>query len=222
MTKFSSAYREDEAIPPPAAVRTYLDAQYLAKLPNLDLTNPKLLVVFSGGNAVGKSALSQVIQKELGGLVIENDAIKTTLMSYDSAFEISGDFGSLGNMTWRYSLDLYKRLDDITHNGLIVRDAVIDWYFDRIIPIFEERGYELFIVRYELSRLKRTELIKARGGKAWIMTERLEGLMDDHDIHSKRFLAVYEPDIILSDNDIFDYKKVIDAVRAKLEILSKH
>lgn len=209
MTKLSPAYREDSPDDLPLKVKEYLDRHFLQSLENIQNSNPKVLVVFSGGNAVGKSALAQRIGQELGGLVLENDAIKRCLLAYDPG--ISPD--DLNTLTWKYSIDLYKRLGNVTPNGLVVRDGVIQWYFDRILPIFEEQGYKIFIIAYELSREKQVELIRARGDTPTTTAERLITILEDQAIHMARFKEAYAPNIVLRDEDLFDHDRVIAEIR---------
>ena len=146
--KLSPKYRDDpsEGIDP--EMRDYLDANYFAKLDNIHHHNPKLLVVFAGGNAVGKTTLSKKIESELKGLRLENDGVKRAILSKYPDLAMTD---KLHNITWQYTMDLYKRLDNMTTNGLVIRDGIITWYYDRILPIFRERGYEIFVVGYDLS-----------------------------------------------------------------------
>lgn len=155
LDKLSPHYRMDESEGIDPSLNEYLDENYFRKINNVNKTNPKLLVVFSGGNAVGKSTLSKKIGDELDGLVIENDAIKRSIIDMMPDVDRSKQ---IHNLTWQYTMGLYPRLDSMTENGLIVRDGIIDWYFDRILPLFPD--YELFIVAYDLTREKSIELIK--------------------------------------------------------------
>jgi len=76
MAALSPHYRDDKMIVIDPETQAYLDEHYLTGLKHLDTTNPKLLVVFSGGNAVGKSTLAAKIQERFGALVLENDELK--------------------------------------------------------------------------------------------------------------------------------------------------
>lgn len=209
MTKLSPAYRNDDYSGLPDNVRRYVDEHYLQNLPNRDYPHPKLLVVFSGGNAVGKSALSQKIADELHGVVIENDAVKMHLLNYMPTI----DRDALQLLTWQYTMDVYQRAGREIPNGLIVRDGVIDWYYDKILPLFERQGYELFIIEYDLSREKLIQLINDRGNKPTVSAERLINQLIDHDIHQQRFRAEYTPDVMLTDETVFDHDRVITAIR---------
>lgn len=122
----------------------------------------------------------------------------------------------LNPLIWKYTLDLYARLDSLTPNGLIIRDGVIDWYYDRILPIFQRHGYKLFIIGYDLSREKSLELIRSRGDTPTVKEERLYLLLQDHEIHQKRFRQEYTPDIMLDDDTVFDHDQVIDVLRQHL------
>jgi predicted kinase len=190
---------------------------YLSQLPNLDRRNPKILVVFSGGNAVGKSTISNKIAAKFEGLVLENDAVKRTLLKRDPNLERP----ALNELTWQYTTDLYKRLDTLTPNGLIVRDGIIDWYFERILPVFEQAGYALFIIAFDLSRKKSIELIHARGDTPTVKETRLYELLDQHADHTRRFRTAYTPDITLTDDTVFDHDAVLAALGEKLARLAK-
>ena len=211
--KLSPKYRDDpsEVIDP--EMRDYLDANYFAKLDNIHHHNPKLLVVFAGGNAVGKTTLSKKIESELKGLRLENDGVKRAILSKYPDLAMTD---KLHNITWQYTMDLYKRLESLTTNGLVIRDGIITWYYDRILPIFRERGYEIFVVGYDLSEKKMKQLIETRGDTATSTAVRFFELLPDQQIHLKRFFANNMADVMLNDESVFDHDMVIDAIRVKL------
>jgi len=177
-----------------------------------------VVVLFSGGNGVGKSTLARYLQQEFKALVIENDAIRTALLDYEP--ELINDRECLGNVMWNYTTDLYPSLASRTPNCLVVRDAVVDWSFEKIIPMFQKAGYKLFIVRFELSREKRIELLKARGGKQWISLENFIEMMDLHDMHEARFLSQYTPGVVLTDETVFQYQNVAKVLTKKLQSIN--
>lgn len=216
MPKLSPAYREDSFEGLPSDLRLYLDKHFLAKLPNIAVNNAKLLVVFSGGNAVGKSSLSQKIGQELHGVVLENDAIKLHILQFNPAI----DRDELQLRTWQYTMDLYDRCGTDITNGLIIRDGVIDWYYDRILPIFERQGYETFIIGYDLSREKIIQLINSRGDKPTVSAARLIAHLDEHEIHQKRFRSIYKPDILLTDDTVFDHDMVVEMIQTRINELA--
>ena len=113
-------------------------------------------------------------------------------------------------------MELYGRLDDLTPNGLIVRDGVIDWYFDRILPIFEKAGYPIFIIGFDITREKAIELIKKRGDTPTVKEERFYQLLSDHEVHIKRYREAYTPDVILTDSTVFDHGLVLSALKQRL------
>lgn len=211
MQPLSANYRNDDYTKLPANIKEYLDQHYLKELANLTVHHPKLLVTFSGGNAMGKSTLSQKIGEQLHGLVLENDAMKTHLLDFP---HLTRD--ERNALTWQYSMNLYERLEHLTPNGLVVRDGLIDWYYDRILPVFKQRGYKLFVIAFDVSRAKRIALITARGDKPTISVEKQIDLLDEQDLHTKRFRAAYTPDIILNDDTLFDHDMVLERIKAHL------
>lgn len=215
MAKLSPHYRDDQVDGLPEDVKGYLDKHFLRGLPNLQATNPKLLVVFSGANAVGKSVLSQRIGQELTGLVLENDQVKCHLLAYLPNL----DRDNLNALTWKYTMNLYAQLAEVTANGLVVRDGLIDWYYDRVLPVFERQGYPLFIISYDIPLDKRIKLIKRRGDTATTDAARLIKILEDHDVHTGRFRQQFTPDITLDETNLFDHERVIAALKAKLASL---
>lgn len=205
MSKLSPTYRNDDVRGLPKDIKDYLDQNYFKSLPNIDKTNPKLLVVFSGGNAMGKTVISRAIALSLSAIVLENDEIKFFIKKFNS--NLSKD--ELSKFTWQYSMDLYSRLSELTPNGLIVRDGVIDWYYDRILPVFEEQDYKLFIIGFDISVYLKKELIKNRGDKPMVKADRLIELIPEHDFHIKRFRAVYESDVMLKDDNLFSSEEYV-------------
>lgn len=160
---------------------------------------------------MGKTTLSKKIEQELHGLRLENDGVKRTIISYKP--ELDGNRDALNKLTWNYTMNLYPRLGEYTKNGLLVRDGVIDWYFDRILPFFEKAGYQLFIVAYNLTEEKAIELIKARGDTPTVKEERFYKIMEDHKIHQARFRKHYQPSIILNDENLFDHDLVVSELK---------
>jgi predicted kinase len=209
--QLSQHYRNDSDDGLDSNTRQYLDEHYLKHLKNLNHANPKLLVVFSGGNAMGKTTIARKIEERFHGLVLENDEVKRHLLNYTPG--IGKD--ELNRTTWQYTINLYQRLDSVTPNGLVVRDGIIDWYYHRILPVFEEAGYPLFIIAFDVTREKATELIKRRGDTPTVKEERFYKLLDDHEIHTKRFRMLYKPDVVLSDSTIFNHNLVLDALEKK-------
>ncbi len=212
MKRLSPNYRVDAVIPISEELKNYLDTNYFFNLKNVEQKNSKLLIVFSGGNAMGKSHLSQAISEKFGALVIENDGIKRALLQFNAKFSRT----ELNLLTWQYTLNLYSRLDTLTTNGLIVRDGLIDWYYDRILPIFERAGYPVYVIGYDISESKARELILRRGDTPTTTQQRLLSLLVDHSIHNKRFRNKYSVDILLNDNNLFDHDSVVSILRQRL------
>ena len=215
MHKLSQNYRNDPSDPLPLKFRVEIDKVYIPTLKNLSVENPKILVVYSGGNAVGKSSLSTRIGNELGGLVLENDAIKRTIIKVFPGMDSSDE---LNPLTWRYSMELYGRLNDLTLNGLVVRDGIIDWYYDRILPIFENMGYKIFVVQFDISTDKAIEAIMKRGDLPTVKVETLLKQLDDHKIHQSRFRSRYNADVVLSEDNLFNHTAVIEKLREQISV----
>lgn len=213
MAKLSPRYRQDSADGLDSGMREYLDKEYFAKLDHLDKQNPKVLVVFAGGNAVGKSTLASRLSSEFQGLHLENDGVKRTILA---KFPEQINTDKLHQKTWQYTMGLYQRLGGLTPNGLAIRDGIITWYFDRILPVFERQGYHLFIVGYDLSEEKARELIDARGDTSTSTAARFHELIEDHKVHQQRFTSEYTPDIVLTDDTVFDHDAVVFALSEKL------
>lgn len=210
MNKISPAYRTDPFEPADPVLRDFLDENYLKKLPYFSHASEKrVMIAFAGGSAVGKSTLAQAIGAEFKGLVIESDGIKRVLATYEP--QIPQD--DMNTITWNYTLELYGRLPDLTENGFVVRDGMVHWYYDRLFPVFERAGYKTIVIQFDISREKNEALIARRGDTPTATAARLLQLLDDHEIHIRRFLESYTPDIVIGENELFDAKPVIDKLR---------
>lgn len=216
--KISPHYRNDSSEGLDVGLRDYLDKEYFHKLEYLNEENPKLLVVFAGGNAIGKSTLSKKIAEELHGVRLENDGVKRVILQKRPELKMTDE---LHQLTWKYTMSLYERLGEMTSNGLVIRDGIITWYYDRILPVFLESGYQLFVIGYDLSEGRSRELIEQRGDTATTTVQRLLSQREDHKIHLARFLKEYDADIMLNDETVFDHDRVVDAIRQRLEQMNK-
>lgn len=212
-SKLSPHYRNDSSDGLDPEMRDYLDKEYFRKLEHLDEKNPKLLVVFAGGNGIGKSTLSKKIAEELYGVRLENDGVKRVILQKRPELKMTDE---LHQLTWKYTMSLYERLGEMTSNGLVIRDGIITWYYDRILPVFLSQGYELFVVGYNLSEEKSRELIEQRGDTATTTVQRLLSLREDQRIHLARFLKEYDADIMLDDETVFNHDMVVEAIRERL------
>jgi predicted kinase len=212
----SKFFKNDAAIIVPADLRQYLDTHFLPNLPNATVPHPKLLIVFSGGNAMGKSAISARLARDLQALVLENDDIRRAILRYDPQM----DRDELNRYMWQYMLDLYAGLSALTPNGLVVRDGVIDWYHSKILPLFKEQGYRIFVIAFDLSREKRIELVKQRGDTSVNTVASFLEMIDDHMHYEKRFRDLYTPDVILDSTNLFDHDHIVAEVRKVLATLT--
>lgn len=213
--RHSKFYKDDGQIHIPADMRQYLDEHFIPQLHNLSASNPKLLVVFSGGNAMGKSTISARLAQDLQAIVLSNDDLRHMIeQQWPNTPRVETN-----RYMWQYMFELYGRLNTITPNGLVVRDGVIDWYHDKILPLFEQQGYEIFIIAFDVPRAKRVELIEARGDTEVAKVSGLLAMIDDHLVYEKKFRSLYTPDVTLTSDNLFDHNYVVQAVQNRLDQL---
>lgn len=214
----SKFYKDDGEIRVPDDIRQYLDAHFIPELHNLKVPHPKLLVVFSGGNAMGKSTISAQLAQDLQALVLSNDDLRQMIEQQWPA--LSRD--EVNRYMWQYMFDLYGSLDSVTPNGLVVRDGIIDWYHDKILPLFAAHGYDIFIIAFDIPREKRVELVKARGDTEVAKVSGLLAMLDDHLVYEQKFRALHNPDLVITADNLYDHDRVVRAVQERLEQLQKY
>ena len=197
-----------EAIDP--ELRGYLDREFFQKLDNINATNPKVLVVFAGGNAVGKSTLSAKIVKEFQGLRLNNDDIRRAIVR---KFPELARTQRVNQLLWQYSMDMYDRLESMTSNGLIIRDAIITGSYEKILPQFEVRGYGLFVIGYDLSDEKLKQLIIDRGDTDIVTVQNMLNQLEFHKQNRQRFFGEYSADIMLDDESVFEHDEVVHTLQ---------
>ena len=198
----------DEAIS--LELREYLDKEFFEKLDNINEKNPKILVVFAGGNAVGKSTLSAKIAKELRGLRFNNDDIRRAIVR---KFPELARTQRVNQLLWQYSMDMYDRLESMTSNGLIIRDAIITGSYEKILPQFEVRGYGLFVIGYDLSDEKLKQLIIDRGDTDIVTVQNMLNQLEFHKQNRQRFFGEYSADIMLDDESVFEHDEVVHTLQ---------
>ena len=110
-------------------------------------------------------------------------------------------------------MDMYDRLESMTSNGLIIRDAIITGSYEKILPQFEVRGYGLFVIGYDLSDEKLKQLIIDRGDTDIVTVQNMLNQLEFHKQNRQRFFGEYSADIMLDDESVFEHDRVIDALR---------
>jgi len=183
-----------------------LDESYWETLDHIDCENQKkVLICFSGASGVGKSSLAEVLSAELSAIRIENDGIKEVLLELYNLESVDEEYR---RYVWQYSMHLYRSIDKRTPNGVIVRDGMIDYYHDQIFPIFEEKGYQIIIIGFDLSHDFIESKIKERGDKEWVSAEKLVEILPMQIEMIAKFREMHEPNYLVTEENWGQWKQI--------------
>ena len=121
--------------------KTYLE--HVKQLNNLGVVNDKLLICFSGIPGSGKTTIAKILEERYKAVRIRGDDIRKILKSIDSEADLDEDLNKY--IAWFFENYSFK-------NKLIVLDSGIDRRYEQIIGFAENEGFEVFIIRLEVSR----------------------------------------------------------------------
>ncbi|MFI5342689.1 MAG: dual specificity protein phosphatase family protein [Chlamydiales bacterium] len=132
--------------------------EHLQIIKNLDKSNPKLIIMFSGTPGMGKTFLAKKLEEQFHGLRISSDEVR-------SIFNMKKikDKGKDQKLLNDYLLWSVKRLNNLSPNHLIILDRSIDRTGDMYYQFAKNFGYDVFLIRLKVDRDVVEKRIKERG-----------------------------------------------------------
>ena len=134
-----------------------INRRYVKQLKNLDKSNKKLLICFSGIPGSGKTYIAKILEERYSGVRIRSDDIREIIRDLEIEEEKTND------MTYNYLNWFFKNYK--FQNKLIILDKGIDRGYNEIFSLFERNGYEIFTIRLEVPRKIYERRIKEKLGE---------------------------------------------------------
>lgn len=132
--------------------------KHLKTIENLDKSNPKLIIMFSGTPGMGKTFLAKKLEEQFGGLRISSDEVRSIFKA-----EQIKDKGKGEKLLNDYLLWSVKRLTNLSPNHLIILDRSIDRTGEMYYQFAKNFGYDVFLIRLNVDRDVVEKRIHERG-----------------------------------------------------------
>lgn len=187
-----------------------VDARYLPTLHHLDVVHPRLMILFSGPPSSGKSTVAKAIAKEFQGVRLENDAIRTLLLTLAP----NKDLSERRALAYQYRDYVMSTLVNQTQNGLWIIDSSIDRSYDTLYDFTARHSFTRFLISMNIPENVHYRWIIQGGDRAF-------GALSDYLEHraqrrqeQQAFLNKHQPDLVLGPD--YEITAVFNRIRSKL------
>jgi protein-tyrosine phosphatase/predicted kinase len=150
---------------------------HMQTLKNLDKKNPKVLILFSGTPGMGKTTISQGLEKAFNAIRLNSDEARSLL--YEAGVEV--------NRVDEYLEYCLQELKSITYNKTIIIDRSSDRRYPDYARFASEQGYSTFMIRIVAPRELIEKRIRKRGKDVDAFLKNLDHAYEDYD----RFIRKY-------------------------------
>ncbi len=125
------------------------------KLKNLNISNKRLVICFSGVPASGKTSLAMILEKKYNAVRINKDEIGNLINKIKTITTKEKE-----ELADKYIIHLFNNW--IFKNNLIILDKSIDRKYKEIFDILKNNKFQKFIIRLNISKSVALKRIKER------------------------------------------------------------
>lgn len=185
-----------------------IDRLYRPTLQNLNVSNPKALILFSGPPSSGKSTVAKVVAKRFKAIRLENDAIR--LLATELFPELT--LQQKTDLCHAYMNMLWPELIDTVPNGLFVIDSSIDRQYKQVFNTAKRNGLKTILFAMQIPEELHKKWIVNVGDVPYASSELRLANMATMREDQARFLEHHTPDMFLGpDYKIDDVFRLIDS-----------
>lgn len=191
-----------------------LNNLYLPTLKNLDISRPRLMILFSGLPCSGKSTIARDLEQVLGGVRLENDVIRIL---------VSHEFPDLPEeertvLTYAYMMHAWEHLADKTTNGLWIVDSSVDRRWRKICTFAERHKFATFLIAMNIPEAVHRQWILQRDDRPFNTAKTYLERMQQRRREQQQFLSAGpKPDLTLMPD--YQINNIAPLVRARLDNL---
>lgn len=194
------------------ALMETIDAAYRPTLKSLDVSHPKLIILFSGPPSSGKSRIARALEEHFRAVRLEADAIRIILgdlypdMSLDEKSQIA----------YRYLGGLCAELAKTSANGLWVIDSSTDRTYDAWMNFTREHGFDAFLIEMRIPEDVHRQWIIAGGDRPFSSAAGYLEKMAFRRQQQRDFLRNHTPDLVVEPG--YSMQTIYDAVERRLKV----
>lgn len=171
-----------------------IDAIYRPSILNVDVVQPKRLVVLlSGPSSSGKTTLAKQLEKHFQAIRLENDAVRRIVKNLYP----EKSTGQISALIHEYMRRLRSELVDRTENGLWIIDASVDREYEMYADFALIFGFTTFLIAMVIPEDIHLDWVTNKGAYPWVTLEKAKQLMTSYRAQQDVFLATHDPDLVL-------------------------
>ncbi|MBP7837464.1 AAA family ATPase [Candidatus Saccharibacteria bacterium] len=189
------------------SVLKVIDERYRATLQNLNVSNPRVMILFSGPPGSGKSTVAKAVTERFKAVRLENDVVRII------ATELSPEWSlqQKADLCCAYMEKLRSKLISTVPNGLLVVDASIDRQYQEIFNFTKQNSFKTILLAMQIPEAMHREWITNAGNMPYASLEHRLATMRTRRQEQDRFLKHHNPDMVLTPGyKIDDVFRLID------------
>lgn len=184
-----------------------IDERYRPTLQNLNVSNPRVMILFSGPPDSGKSTVAKAVAERFKTIRLENDAIRIIATELFPEFSLQ----QKTDLCHAYMNKLWPELIETVPNGLLVIDASIDRQYEEIFKFTEKHNFKTILFAMQIPEAIHKKWLASTGDTPYASTKLRLAKMQKFRKDQERFLMHHNPDMFLpSDYKIDDVYELIN------------
>lgn len=187
-----------------------IEKEYFNSLLNLEVQNPRLMILFSGPPGSGKSVLARQIAEKFSAIRLENDELRRLVHAhYPNQSPVQRS-----EITYKCMGKCWNKLLTESSNGLWVIDASIDRRYKFAFDFANNNSFHKLIIAIRLPEKVNKGRILEREGNSSAHVDAVLKHMAQCRTEQELFLENHNPDMIVSEST--DNEDVLNLVHKKL------
>lgn len=162
-------------------------ADQFETLLHLEISNPKVLILFSGTPGMGKSTVAKELEQRFSAVRISSDEGRNHLSNNGLSRGLSDEY-----MKW-----FLEKVVSQTPNQCFILDRSIDRHFSFYESFAKKHGFQIFVIRMDVSKEILTKRIIDRKKSVEAYLSHLHKYMADYDA----FNQTHEVDFVFNNDE---------------------
>lgn len=170
-----------------------LKVVYLGQLKNLKVTNPRLIIRFSGPTSSGKSTVAKALEAKFKAIRVEDDVVLRELTQRFPGIA----HAEMNPIRYEVMDKVWEELATTAVNGLLIADSSIDRSYDKATAFSDKHGYAQIIISMNVPESTHREWVIEGGDREFSSAQSYLNSLQKFRADHAKFLKNHTPDLIL-------------------------